>query len=242
MPEHIWKNAEEAARLVQNPPQALVPSGFQLSVKPDDHPEGKSGLLGRKPGIKTLVFQRFDNPTAMKLALANGSISFAEGLTPALWRSLKTAPAPKLALPGRNFKLPSTRRCHRFRQSRSATQPSSRTSTSGRRSYALNTSVLVRRCCSTQGSSASIRRDLRAVPTTTPPKSATYHHDQQRAEQILNADGWKMAERNQSKERQAALAAAVRAEPVADPDAGRPVHQGLAERDRHQGHADGNVG
>ncbi len=32
----------------------------------------------------------------MKLALANGTIDFAEGLTPALWQSLKGQPGVKL--------------------------------------------------------------------------------------------------------------------------------------------------
>ncbi len=107
LPEHIWKNVSEkqlASFKNLNPvgsgPFRVSSFSSNRSIRLTANPH----YWGGKPGIKTLVFQRFDNPTAMKLALANGTIDFAEGLTPALWQSLKGTPGVKLInAPAGNF-------------------------------------------------------------------------------------------------------------------------------------------
>jgi peptide/nickel transport system substrate-binding protein len=200
LPEHIWKHiSEKQLGSFKNPnPVGSGPftvSSFQsnqtITLKANPH------YWGGKPGIKTLVFQRFDNPTAMKLALANGTIDFAEGLTPALWQSLKTAPGVKLVnAEAGNF--------DELAFNNGAATVSGKPIGNGSPalkdvnvrhaiSYAINTSVLVKKVLLDTGiAGTSIIPPIYQQFHYTPPKSATYHFDPAKAEQILNADGWKM--------------------------------------------------
>ncbi len=95
-------------------------------------------------------------------------------------------------------------------------------------SYALNTHVLVKKVLLDTGIvGTSIIPPIYTQFHYSPPTSATYHYDPAKAEQILNADGWKMGPNGvRVKNGKQLVAAAVRAEPVADPDPGRPLHQG----------------
>ena len=107
LPKHIWEHVTDKHLLLvrQRQPGRLGPftvssfsSNQSITLKANPH------YWGGKPGISTLVFQRFDNQTAMKEALLNGSIDFAEGLTPALWKSLQGQPGvTTINAPSGNF-------------------------------------------------------------------------------------------------------------------------------------------
>ena len=251
LPKHIWEHISEkqlGSFKNLNPvgTGAFRVSSYQsnqtITLKANPH------YWGGKPGIKTLVFQRFDNPTAMKLALANGTIDFAENLTPALWRSLEGSPGVKLVnAPSGNF--------DELAFNNGAATVSGKPIGNGNPalkdvnvrhaiSYALNVPVLVKKVLLNTGEvGTSIIPPIYTQFHYTPPSSATYHFDPQKAEQILNADGWKMGPNGiRVKNGKQLSLRLVRAEPVADPDPGRPVHQGVAERDRHQDHHHRDVG
>src|SRR6266571_930614 len=200
LPEHIWKHiTEKQLGSFKN----LTPVGsgaFTVSSYQSNQTitlKANPKYWGGKPGIKTLVFQRFDNPTAMKLALANGSISFAEGLTPALWQSLKGTPGVKLinAEAGNFDELAFNNGAATVSGKPIGDGNPALKDVSVRHaiSYALNTSVLVKKVLLDTGiAGTSIIPPIYAQFHYTPPKSATHHYDPAKAEQILNADGWKM--------------------------------------------------
>jgi peptide/nickel transport system substrate-binding protein len=200
LPEHIWKHITEK-QLGSFKNMTPVGSGaFTVSSYQSNQTitlKANPQYWGGKPGIKTLVFQRFDNPTAMKLALANGSISFAEGLTPALWQSLKGTPGVKLinAEAGNFDELAFNNGAATVSGKPIGDGNPALKDVSVRHaiSYALNTSVLVKKVLLDTGiAGTSIIPPIYAQFHYTPPKSATYHYDPAKAEQILNADGWKM--------------------------------------------------
>src|SRR5260221_12429696 len=107
LPEHIWKKISEKQLGSFKNPNPVRSGPFNVSSfswNPSIRLTANGHYWGGKPGIKTLVFQRFDNPTAEKLAVANGTIDFAENLTPALWQSLKSAAGVRLInAPAGNF-------------------------------------------------------------------------------------------------------------------------------------------
>ncbi|HKR70220.1 MAG TPA: ABC transporter substrate-binding protein [Streptosporangiaceae bacterium] len=200
LPEHIWKNiSEKQLGSFKNPtPVGSGPftvssfsSNQTITLKANPH------YWGGKPGIKKLVFQRFDNPTAMKLALANGTIDFAEGLTPALWHSLQGTPGVKLvnAEAGNFDELAFNTGAATTTGKPIGNGSPALKDVNVRRaiSYAINTSVLVKKVLLNTGEVGTS-----IIPPTytqfhyTPPKSATYHYDPAKAEQLLNADGWKV--------------------------------------------------
>ncbi|HEX5189901.1 MAG TPA: ABC transporter substrate-binding protein [Streptosporangiaceae bacterium] len=200
LPEHIWKNISEkqlGSFKNENPVGSgpFTVSSYQsnqtITLKANPH------YWGGKPGIKTLVFQRFDNPTAEKLALANGTIDFAEGLTPALWNSLKGTPGVKLvnAEAGNFDELAFNNGAATVTGKPIGDGNPALKDVNVRHaiSYALNTKVLVKKVLLDTGIvGTSIIPPIYTQFHYTPPASATYHYDPAKAEQILNADGWKM--------------------------------------------------
>jgi peptide/nickel transport system substrate-binding protein len=200
LPEHIWKNISEKqlGSFKNEKPVGSGPftvssfsSNQSITLKANPH------YWGGKPGIKTLVFQRFDNPTAEKLALANGAIDFAEGLTPALWNSLKGTPGVKLInAPAGNF--------DELAFNNGAATVSGKPIGNGSPalkdvnvrhaiSYAVNIPVLVKKVLLNTGEvGTSIIPPIYTQFHYSPPASQQYHYDPAKAEQILNADGWKM--------------------------------------------------
>ncbi len=200
LPEHIWKNVSEKQlgsfknlNPVGSGPFTVssFSSNQSITLKANPH------YWGGKPGISTLVFQRFDNPTAEKLALANGSIDFAEGLTPALWQSLKgTAGVKLINAPAGNF--------DELAFNNGAATVSGKPIGNGNPalkdvnvrhaiSYALNTSLLVKKVLLDTGEvGTSIIPPIYAQFHYSPPASQTYHYDPAKAKALLDADGWKM--------------------------------------------------
>jgi peptide/nickel transport system substrate-binding protein len=200
LPEHIWKNVSEkqlASFKNLNPvgsgPFRVSSFSSNRSIRLTANPH----YWGGKPGIKTLVFQRFDNPTAMKLALANGTIDFAEGLTPALWQSLKGTPGVKLInAPAGNF--------DELSFNNGAATVTGKPIGNGNPalkdvnvrhaiSYALNTTELVKKVLLNTGiPGTSIIPPIYRQFHYSPPASQTYHFDPAKAAAVLNNDGWKM--------------------------------------------------
>jgi peptide/nickel transport system substrate-binding protein len=200
LPEHIWKHiSEKQLRSFKNlnpvGSGAFTVSSFQsnqtITLKADPH------YWGGKPGIKTLIFQLFSNPTAMKLALANGAIDFAEGLTPALWRSLQGVPGVKLInahSAGFEDLAFNTGAATVTGKPIGDGNPALRdVNVRHAISYAINTSELVKKVLLNTGEvGTSIIPPIYPQFHYSPPPSAQYHYDPAKAEQILNADGWKM--------------------------------------------------
>jgi peptide/nickel transport system substrate-binding protein len=200
LPEHIWKHISEkqlASFKNLNPvgsgPFRVASFSSNQSIRLTANPD----YWGGKPGIKTLVFQRFDNPTAMKLALANGTIDFAEGLTPALWESLKGTPGVRLInAPAGNF--------DELSFNNGAATVTGKPIGNGNPalkdinvrhaiSYALNSPELVQKVLLNTGIfGTSIIPPIYTQYHYKPPASLTYHFDPAKAKAILNADGWKM--------------------------------------------------
>jgi ABC-type transport system substrate-binding protein len=200
LPEHIWKNITEKQlgsfknlNPVGSGPFTVESFSSNQSIRLKANPH----YWGGKPGIDKLVFQRFDNPTAMKLALANGTIDFAEGLTPALWHSLKAAQGVTLinAHAG-NF--------DELSFNNGAATVSGKPIGNGNPalkdihvrqaiSYALNTPELVKKVLLNTGEvGTSVIPPIYPQFHYNPPASQQYHYDPAKAEAILNADGWKM--------------------------------------------------
>jgi peptide/nickel transport system substrate-binding protein len=200
LPEHIWKHVSEKQlgsfknlNPVGSGPFTVSNFSSNQTITLRANPD----YWGGKPGIKTLVFQRFDNPTAEKLALANGTIDFAENLTPALWNSLKGTPGVKLInAPAGNFdELAFNNGAATITGKRIGDGNPALLDVNVRHaiSYALNTKVLVKKVLLNTGEAGtSIIPPIYTQFHYTPPASATYHFDPAKAEQILNADGWKM--------------------------------------------------
>jgi len=200
LPKHIWEHITEKQlssfknlNPVGTGPFRVSSFSSNQSIKLKANPT----YWGGKPGISTLVFQRFDNPTAMKLALANGSIDFAEGLTPALWHSLANTPGVTLinAHAG-NF--------DELSFNNGAATVSGKPIGNGNPalkdikvrhaiSYSLNTKVLVKKVLLNTGLvGTSVIPPIYPQFHYNPPKSQQYYYNPKKAEAILNADGWKM--------------------------------------------------
>src|SRR5262245_22106522 len=200
LPEHIWKNVSEkqlSSFKNLNPvgSGAFTVSSFSSnqSIRLTANPH----YWGGKPGIKTLVFQRFDNPTAEKLALANGTIDFAENLTPALWQSLQGTPGVKLvnATAGNFDELSFNNGAATVSGTPIGNGNPALKDIKVRQaiSYALNTSTLVKKVLLNTGEvGTSIIPPIYSQFHYAPPAAQTYHYDPTKSEAMLNADGWKM--------------------------------------------------
>ena len=200
LPKHIWEHVSEKqlGSFANDHPVGSGPftvssfsSNQSITLKANPH------YWGGKPGVSTLVFQRFTNPTAEKEALINGSIDFAEGLTPSLWRSLKGQQGiTMINAPSGNF--------DELAFNNGAATVSGKPIGNGNPalkdinvrhaiSYALNPQVLVKKVwLNTAEPGTSVIPPVYTQFHYTPPASQTYHYDPAKAKQILTADGWKM--------------------------------------------------
>jgi peptide/nickel transport system substrate-binding protein len=200
LPEHIWKKISEKQLGSFKNLNPVGSGAFRVasfssnqSIRLTANPD----YWGGKPGIKTLVFQRFDNPTAEKLALANGSISFAENLTPALWQSLKGTPGVKLinATAGSFDELSFNNGAATVSGKPIGDGNPALKDVNVRHaiSYALNIPILVKKVLLNTGiAGTSIIPPIYSQFHYSPPASQQYHYDPAKAKAILDADGWKM--------------------------------------------------
>ncbi|MGI9004773.1 MAG: ABC transporter substrate-binding protein [Streptosporangiaceae bacterium] len=200
LPKHIWQHVTDK----------------QLGSFANDHPVGSGPFTvssfssnqsitlkanpsywGGKPGINTLVFQRFTNPTAMKEALVNGSIDFAEGLTPSLWQSLKGQQGVTLInAPSGNF----DELAFNSGAATTAGKPIGNGNPALKDvnvrhaiSYAINPEVIVKKVwLNTAIPGTSVIPPIYTQFHYTPPAAQTYRYDPAKANQLLTADGWKM--------------------------------------------------
>jgi peptide/nickel transport system substrate-binding protein len=200
LPKHIWEHISEKQLASFKNLHPVGTGAFTVSsFSPNQSITLKANpnYWGGRPGISTLVFQRFDNPMAMKLAIANGSIDFAEGLTPTLWHSLAGTPGVRLidAHAG-NF--------DELSFNNGAATISGKPIGNGNPvledvnvrhaiSYALNTPELVKKVLlNTAEVGTSIIPPIYPKFHYSPPASQQYHYDPAKARAILNAAGWKM--------------------------------------------------
>jgi len=204
LPKHIWEHiSERQLGSFKN----LHPVGSGAFTESSFSPKQSISLTanrnywGGKPGINTLIFLRFDNPTAMKLALlrggSSGGIDFAEGLTPALWKSLKGQPGiTTINAPSGNF--------DELAFNNGAATVSGKPIGNGNPalkdadvrhaiSYALNTPEIIKKVwLGTASPGSSVIPPIYKEFHYSPPPSRTYHYDPKKAEAILDADGWKL--------------------------------------------------
>jgi len=200
LPKHIWEHVSEkqVSSFANSNPVGSGPfivTRFNINQSVDLR--ANPSYWGGKPGISKLVFQNFTNPSAEAIALKNGSIDFAEGLTPALFNSLKGVPGVTLNNdPSGNWdELAFNNGAETVNNKPIGNGNPALTDINVRHaiSYALNRPELVSKVLGGYGSPGST-----VVPPIypqfhyAPPASATYAYDPAKADQILTADGWKM--------------------------------------------------
>jgi peptide/nickel transport system substrate-binding protein len=199
LPKHIWEHVSEKqvssfanSKPVGSGPFIVTKFNINQSVTLRANPT----YWGGKPGISKLVFQNFTNPSAEAIALKNGSIDFAEGLTPALFNSLRGVPGVTLDnAPSGNW--------DEVAFNNGAETVTNKPIGNGNPalrdinvrhaiSYALNRPELVSKVLGSYGSPAStIIPPIYPQFHYTPPVSEIYNYDPTKADQILTADGWK---------------------------------------------------
>jgi len=200
LPKHIWEHVSEkqvSTFANSNPVGSGAFIVTKFNINQSVELKANPNYWGGKPGISKLVFQNFTNPSAEAIALKNGSIDFAEGLTPALFNSLKGVPGVALNnAPSGNW--------DELAFNTGAQTVTNKPIGNGNPalrdlnvrlaiSYALNRPQLVSKVLGGYGSPAStIIPPIYPQFHYTPPASATYNYDPQKAGQILTADGWKM--------------------------------------------------
>jgi peptide/nickel transport system substrate-binding protein len=200
LPEHIWQHVSEkqVSNFPNNNPVGSGPfvvTNFKINqsvmLKANPH------YWGGKPGISKLIFQNFTNPSAEAIALKNGSIDFAEGLTASLFNSLKGQPGITLDdAPSGNW--------DELAFNNGAATVSGKPIGNGnpalkdlqvRRaiSYALNRPQLVQHVFLGYAQPATtIIPPIYPQYHYNPPPGSQYNYDPKKAEQLLTADGWKM--------------------------------------------------
>jgi peptide/nickel transport system substrate-binding protein len=200
LPKHIWEHVSEkqVSNFPNNNPVGSGPfivTNFKINqsvaLKANPH------YWGGKPGISKLIFQNFTNPSAEAIALKNGSIDFAEGLTASLFNSLKGQPGITLNdAPSGNW--------DELAFNNGAATVSGKPIGNGnpalkdlnvRRaiSYALNKPQLVQHVFLGYAQPATtIIPPIYPQYHYEPPPGSQYNYDPKKAGQILDADGWKM--------------------------------------------------
>ncbi|MDQ6819665.1 MAG: ABC transporter substrate-binding protein [Actinomycetota bacterium] len=200
LPKHVWSHIPESKVSSYNPTTTVGTGPFVVSsFVPNQSITLKANpyYWGGKPGVKQVVFEPFANPSAEAFALQNGTIDFAENLTNQLWVSLKKKPGITL-VPGEpdNFD----------ELAFNAGAATVENKPIGDGNPALR-DVKVRQAISWAVDPAVLIKKVflgYALPGTSmippmypkfyfrPPTSIAYHYDPAKAEQILNADGWKV--------------------------------------------------
>ncbi len=200
LPKHIWEHVSEkqVSNFPNNNPVGSGPfivTSFKINqsvtLKANPH------YWGGKPGISKLIFQDFTNPSAEAIALKNGSIDFAEGLTASLFNSLKGQPGITLDdAPSGNW--------DELAFNNGAATVSGKPIGNGNPalrdlnvrlaiSYALNKPQLVQHVFLGYAQPATtIIPPIYPQYHYTPPPGSQYNYDPKKAGQILTADGWKM--------------------------------------------------
>src|SRR5215469_235058 len=200
LPKHIWQAVSEkqVSNFPNNNPVGSGPfivTNFKInqSVTLKANPN----YWGGKPGISKLIFNDFTNPSAEAIALKNGSIDFAEGLTASLFDSLRGQPGITLDnAPSGNW--------DELAFNTGAATVSGKPIGNGnpvlkdvnvRRaiSYALNREQLVKHVFLNYAEPATtIIPPIYPQYHDNPPASQIYNYDPKKAEAMLTADGWKM--------------------------------------------------
>jgi peptide/nickel transport system substrate-binding protein len=199
LPKHIWEHVSEkqVSAFANSDPVGSGPfivTKFNINQSVDL--KANPSYWGGKPGISNLVFQNFTNPSAEAIALKNGSIDFAEGLTPALFNSLRGTPGVTVdnAPSGNWDELAFNNGAETVGNKPIGNGNPALRDINVRHaiSYALNRPELVQKVLGSYGSAAStIIPPIYPQYHYTPAASATYSYDPKKAEQILTADGWK---------------------------------------------------
>lgn len=200
LPKHIWEHISEKqvttfanANPVGTGPFQVTKFTINQSVELKANPH----YWGGKPGISKLVFQNFTNPSAEAIALKNGAIDFAEGLSYPLFNSLKGTPGITLNdAPSGNFdELAFNNGAATVAGKKIGNGNPALLDINVRHaiSFALNPQELVRRVLLNDGSVAtSVIPPIYPAFHYVPPSGQAYSYDPKKAEAILNADGWKM--------------------------------------------------
>jgi peptide/nickel transport system substrate-binding protein len=200
LPKHIWEHVSE--KQVSNYPNnnpvgsgPFIVTSFKInqSVTLKANPN----YWGGKPGISKLIFQDFTNPSAEAIALKNGSIDFAEGLTASLFNSLKGQPGITLddAPSGNWDELAFNNGAATVSGKPIGNGNSALRDLNVRRaiSYALNKPQLVQHVFLGYAQPATtIVPPIYPQFHYSPPPGSQYNYDPKKAGQILTADGWKV--------------------------------------------------
>jgi peptide/nickel transport system substrate-binding protein len=200
LPKHIWEHISEkqVSTFQNNNPVGSGPFIVtNFAVNQSITLKANPSYWGGKPGISRLVFQKFTNPSAEAIALKNGSIGFAEGLTSALFNSLKGTPGVALdnAPSGNWDELAFNNGAATVGDKKIGNGNPALLDINVRHaiSYSLNLPEIVTKVLLNYGSAASsVIPPIYPQFHYTPPAATAYSYDPAKAEQILTADGWKM--------------------------------------------------
>jgi peptide/nickel transport system substrate-binding protein len=200
LPKHIWEHVSEkqVSSFANNNPVGSGPFIVtKFNINQSVVLKANPNYWGGKPGISKLVFQNFTNPSAEAIALKNGSIDFAEGLTPALFNSLRGVRGVTLdnAPSGNWDELAFNNGAATIGNKPIGNGNPALKDINVRHaiSYALDRPQLVSKVLGGYGSQAStIIPPIYPQFRYAPPAAQTYNYDPTKAEAILTADGWKM--------------------------------------------------
>ena len=199
LPKHIWEHISEK-QLSSFPNNNAVGSGpfilTNFKINQSVTLKANPDYWGGKPGISKLIFQNFTNPSAEAIALKNGSIDFAEGLTASLFNSLKGVPGITLdnAPSGNWDELAFNNGAATVAGKPIGNGNPALKDLNVRRaiSYALNRPQLVQRVLLGYGQpGTTIIPPIYPQYHYQPPASQLYNYDQKKAGQLLTDDGWK---------------------------------------------------
>jgi peptide/nickel transport system substrate-binding protein len=200
LPKHIWEHiSEKQVSTFQNTSPVgsgpFIVTSFHVnqsvSLKANPH------YWGGKPGISKLVFQKYTNPSAEAIDLRNGRIGFAEDLTTELFKSLQGAQGVTLnnAPSGNWDELAFNNGAATVNNKKIGNGNPALLDINVRHaiSYSMNLPELVSKIFLGYASpGTSIIPPIYPQFHYNPPAATAYHFDPAKAEQILNADGWKM--------------------------------------------------
>jgi peptide/nickel transport system substrate-binding protein len=200
LPKHIWEHVSEKDVTTFANTNPVGTGAFRVTnftLNQSVTLQANPHYWGGRPGIGKLIFQNFTNPSAEAIALKNGSIDFAEGLTSSLYNSLRGVRGVTLNnAPSGNF--------DELSFNNGAATVSGKKIGNGNPALldvnvrhaitdAINQNELVKRVLLGYGQSAtSVIPPIYPQYHYTPPAGTAYTYDPKKAEQILTADGWKM--------------------------------------------------
>jgi len=200
LPKHIWDHVSEKdlTTFANNHPVGTGPFRVsQFTINQSVTLMANPHYWGGRPGISTLIFQNFTNPSAEAIALKNGSIDFAEGLTYPLFNSLKGAKGVTLDnAPSGNFdELSFNNGAATVTGKKIGNGNPALLDINVRHAitYAIDQKELVRRVFLGDAEPAtSVIPPIYPQYYYRPAAGTAYSYDQAKADAILTADGWKM--------------------------------------------------